>query len=82
MPDRARRLAGAGGRLGGLSGAAPARYQPLLSLHGHIHESRGQTAIGRTIAVNPGSEYGEGLLRGVIVTISGDTVVNVQMTSG
>ena len=58
------------------------RYQPLLSLHGHIHESRGQTAIGRTVAVNPGSEYGEGLLRGAIVTISGDTVVNVQMTSG
>ena len=56
--------------------------QPLLSLHGHIHESRGQTAIGRTVAVNPGSEYGEGLLRGAIVTISADTVVNVQMTSG
>ncbi len=58
------------------------KYQPLLSLHGHIHESRGQTSIGRTVAVNPGSEYGEGLLRGAIVTLSGETVVSVQMTSG
>ena len=58
------------------------KYQPLLSLHGHIHESRGQTSIGRTIAVNPGSEYGEGLLRGAIVTIAGDKVDNVQLTSG
>jgi len=62
--------------------AAIEKYQPLLSLHGHIHESRGQTSIGRTVAVNPGSEYGEGLLRGAIVTIAGDKVDNVQLTSG
>lgn len=58
------------------------RYQPLLSLHGHIHESRNVTKIGRTTAVNPGSEYGEGILRGIIVTIEGDKVVSTQMTSG
>ena len=58
------------------------KYQPLLSLHGHIHESRGQMTIGRTVAVNPGSEYGEGLLRGAIVTIAGDKVETVQLTSG
>jgi len=62
--------------------AAIEKYQPLLSLHGHIHESRGQTTIGRTVAVNPGSEYGEGLLRGAIVTLEGDVVRNVQLTSG
>jgi Icc-related predicted phosphoesterase len=62
--------------------AAIEKHQPLLSLHGHIHESRGQTAIGRTVAVNPGSEYGEGLLRGALVTLAGDQVVNVQLTSG
>jgi Icc-related predicted phosphoesterase len=62
--------------------AAIEKYQPLLSLHGHIHESRGQMLIGRTMAVNPGSEYGEGLLRGAIVTIAGDRVENVQLTSG
>ena len=58
------------------------RYQPLLSLHGHIHESRNVTKIGRTTAVNPGSEYGEGVLRGVIVSLIGDTVESTQMTSG
>ncbi|MGC8873031.1 MAG: metallophosphoesterase family protein [Chloroflexia bacterium] len=58
------------------------RFQPLLSLHGHIHESRGLIQIGRTTAVNPGSEYGEGILRGAIVTLSGDRVRSVQLTSG
>lgn len=58
------------------------RYQPLLSLHGHIHESRNVAKIGRTTAVNPGSEYGEGVLRGIIVSISGNKVESTQMTSG
>jgi len=58
------------------------RYQPLLSLHGHIHESRGVIKIGRTTAVNPGSEYGEGILRGTIITLTGDKVESTQMTSG
>jgi Icc-related predicted phosphoesterase len=50
--------------------ASIARYQPMLSLHGHIHESRGEARIGRTLALNPGSEYSEGVLRGVIVNLS------------
>jgi Icc-related predicted phosphoesterase len=58
------------------------RHQPLLSLHGHIHESRNVTKIGRTTAVNPGSEYGEGILRGIIVSITGNSVESTQMTSG
>jgi Icc-related predicted phosphoesterase len=49
---------------------ALAAYQPMLSLHGHIHESRGEARIGRTLAINPGSEYSEGVLRGAIVTLS------------
>jgi Icc-related predicted phosphoesterase len=52
--------------------AAIEQYQPLLSLHGHIHESRGVIQIGRTTAANPGSEYGEGILRGIIVNLAGD----------
>lgn len=44
--------------------------QPMLSLHGHIHESRGLYKIGRTASLNPGSEYGEGILRGVIVNVA------------
>lgn len=44
-------------------------FQPLVSLHGHIHESRNAVQLGRTWAVNPGSEYGEGVLCGAIITI-------------
>jgi Icc-related predicted phosphoesterase len=58
------------------------KYQPLLALHGHIHESRGQAKIGRTLCLNPGSEYSDGVLRGLIVTIQDDRVVSHQMTSG
>jgi Icc-related predicted phosphoesterase len=58
------------------------KYQPLLALVGHIHESRGVARIGRTTVINPGSEYGEGILRGVIVNIQDGKVLNYQMTSG
>lgn len=46
------------------------KYQPLLGLHGHIHESRGKVKIGRTLCVNPGSEYAECVLRGVLIILS------------
>jgi uncharacterized protein len=49
---------------------ALSKFQPMLSLHGHIHESRGEARIGKALALNPGSEYSEGVLRGVIVTLS------------
>jgi Icc-related predicted phosphoesterase len=57
-------------------------HQPLLSLHGHIHESGGVVRIGRTTSVNPGSEYGEGVLRGCLVTLGRDEVRHYQMTAG
>jgi Icc-related predicted phosphoesterase len=57
-------------------------YQPTVGLHGHIHESRGATKYGRSPAFNPGSEYGEGVLRGLIVAIRGGEVVGHQFTSG
>lgn len=44
-------------------------YQPMLSLHGHIHESPGMSKVGRTMAINPGSDYADGVLRGALVTI-------------
>jgi len=58
------------------------QYQPTVGLHGHIHESRGVARYGRTPAFNPGSEYGEGVLRGLIVAIRGGEVVGSQFTSG
>ena len=57
-------------------------HQPLLSLHGHIHESGGVVKIGRTISVNPGSEYGEGVLRGCLLNLAKDEVKNYQLTAG
>jgi len=44
-------------------------HQPPLSLHGHIHESRGKTKIGETWAVNPGSVYSEGSLQGAVIDL-------------
>jgi uncharacterized protein len=62
--------------------AAIERWQPLVSLHGHIHEAGGAVRIGRTVAINAGSEYGEGILRGVLVTIGGGRLHGYQATSG
>lgn len=56
--------------------------QPLLSLHGHIHESKGVTRVGRTVAINPGSDYGSGRLDGCLVHLSPDRVVNHYLVSG
>lgn len=58
------------------------KHQPLLSLHGHIHESRGTRLIGRTLCINPGSEYGEGILRGAIINLEKDRVKGYMLTSG
>lgn len=62
--------------------AAIEKHQPLLGLHGHIHESRGYTKIGRTLCINPGSEYGEGILRGIIIALDERKVKTFQLTSG
>jgi uncharacterized protein len=58
------------------------KYQPLVSLHGHIHESRCFYKLGKTMCFNPGSEYTEGTLRGVIVNLKGDRMESYQFTSG
>ncbi|HTX69012.1 MAG TPA: metallophosphoesterase [Thermoleophilia bacterium] len=58
------------------------RHQPLLVLSGHIHEARGLVKIKRSTIVNPGSEYGEGILRGCILTLEPGKIVGYQMTSG
>jgi hypothetical protein len=63
--------------------AAIERHQPLLSLHGHIHESRGNTRIGRTLCINPGSSYEQGELLGAVVDLEGGKKVKrFVLTSG
>jgi len=58
------------------------RHQPPLALHGHIHESRGATKIGKTLCLNPGSEYSDGILRGAIVTLSDKGFKRHQLLAG
>jgi uncharacterized protein len=59
------------------------RYQPVVGLHGHIHESRGAQKIGRTLCVNPGSDYSSGVLRGAVVDIADDgTCLDFLLTTG
>jgi len=58
------------------------RYQPLVGLHGHIHESGGRFRIGRTQTFNPGSEYVQGVLQGVIVSLQRGRLVSYQHTQG
>jgi Icc-related predicted phosphoesterase len=57
-------------------------YQPVLSLHGHIHESRGEAQIGDTLALNSGSEYNTGRLHGVIVQLGEERVLSHQFVVG
>lgn len=45
------------------------KYQPLLGLHGHIHESAGVEHIGRTLCANPGSAYMQGMLNAFVIDL-------------
>ncbi len=56
--------------------------QPLLGLHGHIHEGRGSTRIGKTLCINPGSMYEQGTLLGAIVTLGKNKIENYVLTTG
>jgi Icc-related predicted phosphoesterase len=58
------------------------RAQPLLGLHGHVHESKATESIGRTLCVNPGSEYTDGLLAGSIIVLGDGRVLSHQFVSG
>jgi Icc-related predicted phosphoesterase len=63
--------------------AAIKKYQPAVSLHGHIHESRGVQKIGKTLCINPGSDYASGVLRGAVVDLADDgTCLDFLLTTG
>lgn len=57
-------------------------YQPLLSIHGHIHESGGERKIGKTLCINPGSEANEGILRGYLIDVGRKGVELAQRVEG
>jgi uncharacterized protein len=58
------------------------KYKPLLSLHGHIHESKGTRKIDKTLSINPGSMYEQGILSGALVELKRDKVGNYILTTG
>jgi Icc-related predicted phosphoesterase len=58
-------------------------HQPALSLHGHIHEARGTTRLGKTLCINPGSSYEQGQLLGAVIDLDGKKKVKkFVLTSG
>jgi uncharacterized protein len=58
------------------------KTQPLLGLHGHIHEGRGSSRIGKTLCLNPGSMYEQGVLQGAIVKLGKNKIENYVLTQG
>jgi len=57
-------------------------HQPLLGLHGHVHEGRAKINIGKTICINPGSVYPEGILQGAMITLRNGQVIQTNLTQG
>ena len=57
-------------------------HQPLLGLHGHIHESKGVERIGKTICINPGSDYLAGNLQGAVISLENGKVKSYVLTVG
>jgi len=58
------------------------KHQPMLGLHGHIHESAGFFRIGRTLCINPGSTYSQGVLRGAIINVERGKIKGFQFVTG
>jgi len=58
------------------------KYQPLLGLHGHIHEGKGTRKYKKTLCINPGSMYEQGILHGAVVELKPNKVGNYVLTTG
>jgi hypothetical protein len=56
--------------------------QPLLGLHGHIHEGKGAVRVGKTLCINPGSMYEQGRLLGAVVTLDRRKIKSYILTTG
>lgn len=57
-------------------------YQPLLGLHGHIHEGKGAVRVGKTLCINPGSMYEQGRLLGAVINLAQNKVKSYILTTG
>ncbi|MDD2695017.1 MAG: hypothetical protein PHD58_03730 [Anaerolineales bacterium] len=86
--DKNLKIVTAGGQVVTKSAGSPAvrtmieKVQPMLTLHGHIHESPGYTRIGRTLCINAGSEYAEGILKAAIINLEAGKIKGHILISG
>ena len=58
------------------------KYRPILGLHGHIHEGKGTRKFKRTLCINPGSMYEQGILHGAVVDLKPNKVGTYILTTG
>jgi Icc-related predicted phosphoesterase len=58
------------------------KYHPLLGLHGHIHEGKGTRKYKRTLCINPGSMYEQGILHGAVIELKPKKVGAYILTTG
>jgi len=57
-------------------------YKPGLGLFGHIHEAKGAVRHKKTLCINPGSNYEQGILLGALVHLEKNKVGEYLLTSG
>ncbi len=58
------------------------KYEPLLGLFGHIHEAKGAVRHKKTLCINPGSNYEQGILLGALINLEKDGLGEYILTSG
>lgn len=58
------------------------KYRPLLGLFGHIHEGKGTRKYGRTLCINAGSMYEQGMLCGAVIELKPKGLGNYLLTTG
>ena len=58
------------------------KYQPMLGLHGHIHEGKGTRKYNKTLCINPGSMYEQGRLLGAVVNLARNKIKSYVLTTG
>ena len=56
-------------------------FQPVLAIHGHVHESPGHVRVGKTLCVNAGSEAAVGILRACLIDVD-ERGVRAQRVEG
>jgi Icc-related predicted phosphoesterase len=58
------------------------KYRPLLGLFGHIHEGKGTRKYRRTLCVNTGSMYEQGILNGALIDLLPKKIGTYILTTG